>query len=39
MDLLNELPSGQFARLDQSMGKVQFQDAISREIESQEDFS
>jgi hypothetical protein len=33
------LPPGQFDRLDMAMGKIQFTDAISREIEGQEDFS
>lgn len=36
---IEELPKSQFARLDQKMGELQFTDAISRSIESQEDFS
>lgn len=37
--LMDFLPPSQYARLDQEMGRVQFTDAISRDIESQEDFS
>lgn len=33
------LPPGQWDRLDAKLGEVQFTDAISRSIESQEDFS
>lgn len=39
VDLMSYLPEGQFKRLDLTMGKVQFTDAISRSIEGQEDFS
>lgn len=39
MALMDELPPGQYTRLDLMMGKIQFTDAISREIEAQEDFS
>jgi hypothetical protein len=39
VDLIGYLPPGQFQRLDNEMGKVQFMDAISTEIETQEDFS
>lgn len=39
IDLIGYLPPGQFQRLDDEMGKVQFMDAISTEIETQEDFS
>jgi hypothetical protein len=37
--LMDYLPPGQWHRLDNQIGKVQFTDAISRVIESQEDFS
>lgn len=37
--LMDYLPLGQFRRLDQMMGQVQFTDAISLSIEGQEDFS
>lgn len=37
--LMGELPESQFSRLDIEMGKLQIKDAISRSIESQEDFS
>jgi len=37
--LMDLLPPGQFDRLDEKLGEVQFTDAISRSIESQEDFS
>lgn len=37
--LTEHLPPGQFERLDMMMGKVQYTDAISRQIEGQEDFS
>lgn len=39
VDMMNELPPGQFERLDLLMGKVQYTDSISRSIEGQEDFS
>lgn len=39
IDMMGYIPPAQFARLDELMGKIQFTDAISREIESQEDFS
>lgn len=39
MALMDFLPPGQFWRLDKMMGQVQFTDAISRNIEGQEDFS
>lgn len=39
IDLIGYLPPGQFQRLDNEMGKVQFMDAISTSIETQEDFS
>jgi hypothetical protein len=39
IDLIGWLPEGQYLRLDQKLGTVQFTDAISRQIESQEDFS
>lgn len=37
--LIDYLPTGQMSRLDVLMGEVQFTDAISESIESQEDFS
>jgi hypothetical protein len=37
--LMDFLPVGQFQRLDEAMGRVQFTDNISRSIEGQEDFS
>lgn len=37
--LMDLLPPSQWARLDAKIGEVQFTDAISRSIESQEDFS
>jgi len=37
--LMDFLPPSQWARLDAKIGEVQFTDAISRSIESQEDFS
>lgn len=37
--LMEQLPPSQFDRLDNKLGEVQFTDAISRSIESQEDFS
>ena len=37
--LMDYLPRGQYERLDQMMGQVQFTDSISRSIEGQEDFS
>ena len=39
VDLMGYLPPGQWQRLDELMGKVQFTDAISLSIEGQEDFS
>lgn len=39
IEYLEQLPPGQFARLDDALGRVQFTDSISREIEGQEDFS
>lgn len=39
MALIDFLPPGQFERLNETMGRVQFTDAISRSIEGQEDFS
>jgi hypothetical protein len=39
IEYIKYLPSGQYERLDIAMGKVQYTDAISREIEGQEDFS
>lgn len=39
IDLMGYLPPGQYARLDQKIGELQFMDAISLSIESQEDFS
>lgn len=39
IDLMGWLPPGQYLRLDVMMGKVQFTDHISQEIEAQEDFS
>jgi len=39
IDLMGYLPPGQMARLDMKMGEIQFTDAISRAIETQEDFS
>jgi hypothetical protein len=37
--LIDLLPPSQFDRLDFKMGEIQYMDAISREIENQEDFS
>jgi hypothetical protein len=37
--LMGYLPPSQYARLDQKMGEIQYTDAISRQIENQEDFS
>lgn len=39
MDYIDFLPPGQFSRLDFKLGELQIKDAISRSIESQEDFS
>jgi hypothetical protein len=39
ISLIEYLPTGQMSRLDVLMGEVQFTDAISESIESQEDFS
>jgi hypothetical protein len=39
VEMMDYLPPGQYARLDEKMAEVQFTDAISREIEGQEDFS
>jgi len=39
MDLIDELPPGQFTRLDELIGRIQFTDSISESIEVQEDFS
>jgi len=39
IEYVRYLPPGQFERLDLKMGQVQYTDAISREIEGQEDFS
>lgn len=39
IDLMDFLPPGQWSRLDEKLYEVQFTDAISRQIESQEDFS
>jgi hypothetical protein len=39
MALIDLLPTSQFYRLDLKIGEVQYLDAISRDIESQEDFS
>jgi uncharacterized protein (UPF0335 family) len=39
IDLMDLLPPGQWSRLDEKLYEVQFTDAISRQIESQEDFS
>jgi len=36
--LIDHLPPGQFQRLDAKLADIQFTDAISRSIESQEDF-
>ena len=36
---MEELPPGQWFRLDQKIGELQFTDGISRVIENQEDFS
>lgn len=37
--LIGYLPPGQYARLDEKLGILQFTDAISQSIEAQEDFS
>lgn len=39
VELIDYLPPGQFDRLNEKMGEVQYTDAISRTIEGQEDFS
>jgi len=39
IELMGYLPQGQFQRLDDLLGTLQFADAISRSIEGQEDFS
>lgn len=39
IDLMGNLPAGQWARLDSKLGEIQFVDGISLAIESQEDFS
>lgn len=39
VSMMEYLPKSQFARLDEKLGELQFTDAISRSIESQEDFS
>lgn len=39
INLIDFLPPGQWSRLDEKIYEVQFTDAISRQIESQEDFS
>lgn len=38
IDLMDELPPGQFSRLDNLIGQIQFTDSISESIEVQEDF-
>ncbi len=37
--MMDYLPAGQFARLDEALARIQYTDAISRSIEVQEDFS